>query len=1342
VSKETKGAWLPPERRYGIIFEMEQIESRSGQYPSTEGFLQLLTSLFVAAGSPGDLGQGVRSRPGCTPYLEYVTNFVLARALDTKKDGVSLPFRAPSDKYRLVSRGLEVIEAVLVRYTVPPPASTSPVPLLVDEKRNQQSATSQVSHVFGLSTLIEKIVIAPNERDAQEARLDYRDSSVVRVAPGRTQDSISSTIAPEKSATDLQFPGGAPPVPRAKSPGFTVLVELLSSSVGPLLNALVTVLTDDHVARGIRHVCGLEEYKTRISEALFGQTPPTVGSARAKSSDTSHISPQALLQPLLPQLEAIALNRDDAVCWRETSIILALRLLCAAAAREESFSKSVSAGRTLLKIIPVLRFNRRSLLPASGIVVRNVQVSRLADLLFSFGRSAIHSNAYIEPFPAVIQYVQCDASTIAHDGDIASPAVALIYYASHSLGTNEGIRALVGSRGGGISRFATVMGKRLSRSAMLSASHVDSDIASLILDSILSTFRRRCAREASISHVILGLPFMVSGGNWAPGTYENAFQHAASMGVTRDCFDAILGCLSSLEFLTDSHSSYLATKCFEIMYRLTEATGDDSASERRIRYAANMLRSNHFWTMNLMLFLADHTSGTESLLRLASSITPEYRPKGIENCLHCIAWLLKSVSSEILALDHPYDGSTSGQRCQLLSLLFSSPYRLLMNVLVSMPISDDRNDYLGQEGMPSREALEMSRVAMSGAPEVVEGYTCINKSKLAQLCSSSSSLKEQMLWADGWNAWISWDCAASHLSVAILYLVESAMISIHPSAGVGTGGGSSLGAFELHSPVDMMKEILSRLVAEGSPKMDGRLSPNVSDTLSRIVLLLSKQLAPYKAAADVPNISTESSHIEICRLLVQAVVSSSFVDQGRPLQHHEKLRTATFGLALSIAMKSNAEVNADELDGEFLEASISLGRIATSASSTSRFEATGVTDRARATHIAQVAFASVLDLYRTEENLSIVPLLSAPADPGVGRTVIQSIASLIANQDEHVYHVAEKVVICSEGPEILLDARLPQAIRQAARDYVAQEQKVMEELRYSSATLDIPAFLRGHMLLIKSLLLSPALPSNRRKQLDVDILDVLLTYTGVFHRIFNSFHQNTEVLAICLQCLSLCCNESASLQDFVSDERGATWNQDILQLTYVLSQNPLPREYLPTLPMKINDLGQSVPVAGNVFVSDSNKKDSSWWDAIEQSSQTGNGTNVLLAGPPSGQAQVFGWRSHPSSLDAADGDRWTASKYEMALMGAEMLESCLSYLESLSLVQPFRSLDVRALSRGLCRCSDVAKVSLVRCFTHLRAPYTMCSLRSLFLKYRELTTVSRRCNVMSLKLMIAPMLWR
>ena len=58
----------------------------------------------------------------------------------------------------------------------------------------------------------------------------------------------------------------------------------------------------------------------------------------------------------------------------------------------------------------------------------------------------------------------------------------------------------------------------------------------------------------------------------------------------------------------------------------------------------------------------------------------------------------------------------------------------------------------------------------------------------------------------------------------------------------------------------------------------------------------------------------------------------------------------------------------------------------------------------------------------------------------------------------------------------------------------------------------------------------------------------------------------------------------------------------------------------------------------------------------------------------------------------SDTDKWRASNYEIALTGMEALDACLSYLESISTVRPFLSLDGCALARGLCRCSDVAKV--------------------------------------------------
>ena len=1291
MSKDTKGAWLSPERVYGIVFELEQVESRTGQYPSTEGFLQLLTSLFVAAGSPADLGKDSRPRPGCTPYIEYVANFVLPRALSTKKDSVPLPFRTASDKCRLISRGLEVIEAVLVRYTVPPPAATSPVPLLMEEKNHHHLATTEASPMFRLSSLIEKIAIAPNENDAAEYARDYRDTAVSRITTIEVQHSNSSGQTP---MTEREVPGGEPPVPRAKSPGFTILSELLSSSAGPLFTAMVKVLTDDEVAIGIRSVCGLAVYKDLVSQALFGQTPPTVSSARAKSTDTSRISPQALLKPLLPQLEAFAMDRDDAVCWREMSIILALRILCAAAAREAAFCKAVSTGQSLLKIVPVLRFHRR-MLPPSGVVVRNVQVSRLVDLLISFGRSAVHGRGYVEALPAIIQYVQCDASTIDHDADISNPAVALTYYTSQALGTNDSIRAVIGNCTDGHSQFAMALGRRLSRSFKLAMARTDNDVASLILDSILATFREGCTRETSIAHVILGLPFIANDGNWISGTYENALQHSRIGGMMRDCFDAILERLSDMCFLTSSSSSHLAARCFEIIYRLTEISPEhNSVATRRISYAANRLRSTHFWTTSLMRLLADHSNGSECFLSQVASVAATCRPSGIDNCLQCIAWLLKSVSSELLALDLSHVGSTSGQRSQLLSLLFSSPYRLLMNVLSSMPISNDRNACINHEVTPSREALEAACVPMSGAPEVVAGYTCVDKTKLSQKASSPAS--EHVNWADKWNSWAFWDCASSHLSVAALFLIESAMVTTHPPANVAMSYMSS-SAFELAMPVDIMKLILLRIIDEcaerrGLVKMDDRISPGVSNNLSRIVLLLAEKLASTEAASDFPNISVESGGVEICRLLVHTVISSSFVDQGRPLLPHEMLRTATFGLALSVMMKSNSDANLlGGLMEDFLRAAIALGRLVSSGANANIFGANEANDGQRARQLAQLAFTSILGFFISEENVSILPLMTAPSDTGVTRTIIQCIVSLVADIDDQIFHVVMKIVVCKDGPELLMETRLPQALRHAARDYLSQEEKVKEEMRYRNVSLDVPAFLQGHVSLMKSLLLSPTLSSNWRGQFAVDLVDLLLMYTDVVVRMADSFPQNGQVLIGILQCFVLASGIGGSLHTFASAERSSIWNRDVLRLTYMLSQNPFPRRYLPTLPMKLSNA--KVSKFNKVSVSDANTNESSWWDAIEQSTLNGNELeHVFLPGPPSGRAQDFTRLGITSPLGGTDRDKWTASKYEVAVTGAEALDACLSYLESLSSVYPLLSMDGYALARGLCRCSDVAKV--------------------------------------------------
>lgn len=1247
--------------------------------------MQLLTNLFIAGGFPSELGRGSRPRPGCTPYIEYVIHFILPRALGSKKDSAPLPFRSTTDKSRLVSRGLEAIEAVLIRYTVPPPVLSSSVPSLVDEKDNQRLAISEASEMFGLSTLVEQIVIAPSEKDAAGFAHDFRDE----VTTPEENAILNSTSSGQ---TESRIRGARPPVPRSKSPGFTVLAELLSSSMGTLFIALVKVLTNDGAERGIRSLCGVKGHMHLISLALFGQTHPTVSSARAKGNDTSQpLSSTSLLKPLLPPLEAFAMDRDNTVYWRETSIILALRILCAGAAREEAFFRAVSTKQTLLSLVPVLRFQPRSFPPAC-IVVRDVQVSRLVDLLISFRSGGIQQGDRIETLPVVVEYLQCEASSMDHDAKIASPALALTLYVCRSLGANDSIRALCGTGKNGRARFAEAMGRRLSRSCKRAASPVDASIASLILDSILTTFREGSAQEVSLSHVILGLPFQTREGNWVNGTYETVYHFSGDESIVRDCFDALLKCLSETAFMTDPHSSNLAARCFEIMYRLTEIRDGGVAADGRINYVTQRLGSTSFWTTNLMRLLASHSDGGESPLQMLGSFPPAYRPTGIENTLHCIAWLLKSASNELLAMNH-------GHRRQLLSVLFSSPYQLLSNVLVYMPISNDRADNIISLGAPpSMETLASARISMTGAVEVVDGYMLLDQAKLSHQLASAGNQKESEIWADLWNASTSWDCASSHLSAAALYLIESAITSSRSAAGEVTGSpGVSFEAFELRQPAKLLELTLFRLLhgAERGrlSRMDNRILPSVSYNLSRIVLLLTEQLALSSAPFNAANMSIEGSATEICRLLIQSILSSSSIDLGHPLVPREKLRTAIFGLSLSILMTS--ESNRNSLCGmmnQFEEAAISVAQIATSRGLSGDSLAN---EGNNAATLAQIALISLLGLNRDEEQFSVVSLLTVPSDPGGTRTVIDSVLALIEALDDQVCHVVKKIAACRRGPELLLNAGLLQTLRRAATNYAMEEQKIMADFRYRNVSLDVPAFLQGHMSLLKALLLSPLLPTNRGRQLASDAVDVLLEYSAVFQRTFSSFPRNAHSLLGCLQC-QLLAVENGGLERFVSDERSTGWDAAVLQLSYHLSQNPFPRRFLPLLPHKLIESRRNVLISGNVSVSDSNENDTSWWDEIEKGTQKGMGSaSVIFSGPPSGRAQDFGLYANASPAVGAPEDQWTVPMYDAALMGAEELDACLSYLVSRVAFSLLPSLDVHALARGLCRCSDATKVSVM-----------------------------------------------
>lgn len=1284
---------LPPEQKYGIVFELEHIESRRGHYPSTEGFLKLLTNLFVAAGSPADLGMGLRPRPGCSPYIEYASNFVLARALGANKDSSALPFRSLTDKYRLVSRGLEVVEAVLVRYRVPPPVPPSSVPPLTDEKKNDCLAISEASEMFGLACLIQQVVVDPDERDVPGFADDYRDLYVTRQVGDTVPD--SSNVFPTSASTFsnqqselTQVAGEIPSIPRAKSPGFTVLADILSSSTGTLFTSLVNVLVDDKAEKGIRKFCGKIGFMKLVSFALFGQTPPSVMSAKSRAHDSSHfLSPKSFLKPLLPPLEAFSRNKDDTVFWRELSVILALRIMCATVAREEAFSRAISARQTLLKVVPVLRFQPKSS-PPSGIVVRDVQVSRLVNLLVSFGVSHIRSTRMrIDPLPVIVQYLKCDASSVEHDAEISGPAVALTYHTARSLGTTEGIRALCDSGMSGLARLASAMGRRLSRSSRRANSRADAEIASLILDSILSTFRERCSYEISLSHVILGLPMQSQDGELINGTYENTYNTSTSVQVTRDSFDAVLGLLSDAKFVEETSFLSLAARCFEIMYRLTEVRDDTSAADRRASYAAERLRAAHFWTVNLMRFLANHSDGEDSVLHALGSIAPEYRPKGIENTLHCIAWLLKSASIELVSTNH--SATHSGQRRQLLSLFFSSPYRLFVNLLSSMPISNDAVANTGLAVAPSRELIVSTGVAMAGAAEVVGGYKIIDQAILREKVRSLDNRDSIVWWAEKWNASASWDCASTHLASAVLDLLESAIASSISAAGML---GTSHGAFELHKPTDILGLILSRLLQEGNEsdelyRMNARLSQRVSYELSRAVLVLTERLALNISPNSSTLVSMEGNTAEVCLLLIHAILSSSSIDHGRPLLPQEKLRTSILGLALSTLMTSDSIKKSIGMMDQFEEAAVSIAGVALPGDSQ------GGDEGQSGAAIAQIALASILDVYVENKDIAVVSLLTAPSGSRA-RTVIQAIMSRIEALDPRICSVAERIAGCQQGPELLLDAHLLHALQKAATDYSLEEQTFRSDLRYCSASLDPPGFLRGHILLLRTLLLSPMVPTNRRPQLAADAVGVLLDHSIIIQRLFLSFpHEGLSLLA-CLQCLSLA-GEGGGLGHFVSDQRSRSLDTAILLLAYQLSQNPFPRRYLPSLPIKLSNFIRSVHAPGNISVSSSNKDESDWWDVVERDARREDGSqSEVMPSPPSGRARDFRFRFDALPVGGDEAGRWNQELFEAAIVGARVLDTCLSHLGSRATLSPSLFFDGDALARGFCRCVDATKVIL------------------------------------------------
>ena len=378
---------------------MEYLEASSGVFPSTIGFLRLLSSLAKNGGFPPNLGENWRSRTGCSPYIEYAMCLVLPRATGTFGGGPALSFRSSAEKNRLCVAALELINVAVGQYVVPVSVTSDRTKDIVD---SVAAATKQTSNVLGPMPL------------AEWANKDDFGSFVNDLFPGSSPVGRAMIVSAERNPA---VPQSA--LPPSKSAGFTVLTAALRTDGNLVFTTLAALLSE----KGGQLISDPEELA--LSMSLFRDLQPSFETSKsAKPREHSRFS----------KLLVTLWNREDpslpnSVVGFEGVVANALKFLCIIASKEDAFASAIESAR-LDKMVPILHFNKRHSSPD----VWNLHFSRTRDKFESSGLVAAlpfflsrHWENVTVPFCAsALLFLLKDSSEISRHKETISQACALM----------------------------------------------------------------------------------------------------------------------------------------------------------------------------------------------------------------------------------------------------------------------------------------------------------------------------------------------------------------------------------------------------------------------------------------------------------------------------------------------------------------------------------------------------------------------------------------------------------------------------------------------------------------------------------------------------------------------------------------------------------------------------------------------------------------------------------------------------------------------------------------------------------------------------------------------------
>ena len=1458
---------------------MEHVEAIDGSYPATEGLLYLITSLVQTVGCPSDLGSAWRPRPGCTPYIENVIDFVLPRATGlTNKGKQALSFATPADKYRLVSRALEVVEAVIVRYMVPPDSSKQALPAsskLQQQQQQQQplslesigrhyeSSLRHASEESSLALVTSKIFPCIEKAEeltqfeVQDSLRDYRNEQL-SLAPAQnaapettyaggsysaqqfnstpgfhTPPSVAGPAQNNTAALDLQ----SMTVPCPKSPGFTILANILSSERGNLFYILAHLLIESDGASGVG-VHGQEDYSRALAMAAFGNTPPVFAyskmaideqkrldaqsfgaSLRTEPPQTPNTWVHAFMRPLFPpRSHALFSNTSnvadcyvashDGVTWRERSILLSLRILCAAAGREEAFGKAVHGSSTTLSVVPVLQFRA----PIQGSFVSrvlesyDVNVVHLSQLLLdSAGQRAFPA----ELTPAIAQYVGYRTCSLSDDEDMAKAAMSIVTYLTGTLSHEETLAVLCGRSLDGGNRLAQAFARRLlippspssNASAILPLPSGIKGLRHLIID--LALYYLQYGDSENLSHVLLGLA-------------ENSFSVITAQGKriavpevmrSHNCLDAALHLISDLDFVLSPDTSSLAAKCYELICKLYSSSDPTVTASVMLK-----LRGRDFWYTHLLRFLSTNYPGLQSSVSILQVVTsralasrsdksPDY------DTLHCIAWVLKGCALELHALAGHLHSSAPLQdnsgmaavfapqptKCKrLLSLLLAQPQCLLLQAMVDMPIVQPEVAHSLGAATPSRDLIHSAQRPMDGPSDVTGGHVLVDPVALVSLLrihnsniaggdiaaaavlpSLSAPKTEQELaaveWATAWNAYSKFSCASTHFANAWGLVMGSSLVSCQPFVlqDVTDTLASSTPLIGIEAVVQLLCAVLTRLSADPN-RQSSRIEAGVAVPMSAVALQLITFLTDVSSAADIaaadggnraagtmnprgtgssgnPNVNQRSVEkedmVKICTLICAAIAAcSSGADVAR---NYERASILSCGLVDVLgAMRSGHGAEAfgekilfrsswGEHDAYLNAASLLLqiasqsGRATSAPSSTTSGVDVQFSEKERSMVLAaRSGFTALITYFDWLESKlkEQVPSFSdsfllrvytfdnnRAASPET--TALARLGNALESYDIDAAFILQQIASCRTGTYFLLNMGITTALVSAATKYAKEVygpggglDEIVERESYGSREVQAPEFLRGHLLLLNTMLslgIAELAPPARQKLL-YDAAQVIQWYSATFDRLIRSFPKDMDLVTELFTCLQLVASSlsqqsSAGPTGSVANGLDTMIDQHVLtrldrraiDLAFHLAEYPFPGHLLPSVPMRLTSM-ERAKLSQNTHVSITVSQGSSWWDLLVADDAQGS-QSIHLPDPPTGSGSGSTWGSGLGRRSSGNHGTWTAEKYDHAIAAARCLETCLLYLQIRAEGSASLPLDGLAIAKGICRCSDAAR---------------------------------------------------